>query len=100
MKVTFEGNFITHFFPLVSYYTPWKYQIIKGFPMFSASIERETSSMESVKRDKLVMKSFYISVKNENSHGTVMDWIVEILILRKIIKLNIDFYLSFMPNFV
>lgn len=68
--------------------------------MFSASIERETSSMESVKRDKLVMKSFYISVKNENSHGTVMDWIVEILILRKIIKLNIDFYLSFMPNFV
>ena len=68
--------------------------------MFSASIERETSSMESVKREKLVMKSFCISVKNENSHGTVMDWIVEILILRKIIKLNIDFYLSFMPNFV
>ena len=32
---------LTHFMPLVSFYTPWKYQKAIGFLMFSGCIERD-----------------------------------------------------------
>ena len=31
----------THFMSLVFFYTPWKYQTISGFLMFSSGIERD-----------------------------------------------------------
>ena len=34
-------NALTHFMPLISFYTPWKHQKNKGFQMFSGGIERD-----------------------------------------------------------
>ena len=32
---------VTHFMPLISFYTPWKHQKTSGFLMFSGDIERD-----------------------------------------------------------
>ena len=34
-------NALTHFMPLVSFYTAWKHQKTSGFLMFSGGIERD-----------------------------------------------------------
>ena len=47
--ITVQFSSLTHFMPLVSFYTPWKHQKTIGFLMFSAGLERD-SSMKWVKR--------------------------------------------------
>ena len=41
VMATAEQNILTHFMPLVSFYTPWKHQKPKGFLMPSMGIERD-----------------------------------------------------------
>ena len=37
----FRSICVTHFIPLVSFYTPWKHQKTRGFLMFSGGLERD-----------------------------------------------------------
>ena len=37
----FDHCFLTHFMPLISFYTPWKHQKTSDFLMFSGGIERD-----------------------------------------------------------
>ena len=37
----FQYNILTHFMPLISLYTPWKYQKTSGILMFSEIIKRD-----------------------------------------------------------
>ena len=36
-----DSNILTHFMPLISFYTPWKHQKTYGCLMFSGDIERD-----------------------------------------------------------
>ena len=39
--MTDSKTLLTHFMPLISFDTPWKYQKTKGFMMFSGGIKRD-----------------------------------------------------------
>ena len=37
----YAGKVLTHFMPVISFYTPWKHQKTSGFLMFLGGIERD-----------------------------------------------------------
>ena len=51
---------LTHFMPLVSFGTPWKYQKTFGFLIFSGGVSKETSGMKWV--NQTVAKDDFASI--------------------------------------
>ena len=65
-----QEDLLTHFMPLVSFYTPCKHQKIKGFLMFSGNIER-VQWLEIGERNLGMV--VYVNIANVASLDAILD---------------------------